>query len=580
MATVSLTPLVSIGGSALATNWQSALLEIRVERALNVPGRATVRFLDPGYALLQSKSVTLGATFKITDPSGAHVLLKGFVTGIGCEQREEEQPELVVVAHDLGYKLGLTSRVKTWTQVKVSTVVSTLASAAGLSPTSGSSASSATLAYLLQVDTNLGLLGELAQRVGADWWVATTTLYFGTPSELSSARTTVSLTLGSGLRSFSGRAVPAPASVTVTGWNITQQQTVTGQASSATTGVLPTSTLGGLATATGAFVTAAVAARSSTEAKTLSQALFDLRAGAAVEATGVADGNGTLSPGGTVTVASAGPLSGKYAITAVEHVYRPRRGFLTRIRSGDRRPAGIAEGARGRSAGGAGASIVGHHGVTAGIVTNIKDPTSSGRVKVQFPGMSSTQESAWARVVATGGGATRGNVFIPEVNDEVLVAFEDGDTRTPVVIGGLYGSKSKIPAPTLKDGKVQKRQLVSRLGHAFRFLDGTSTAQKAIELALADGQALHLGSDKTTLTLTSGKAFTITVGSTKITVAANTGALSLSAATISIKATSELKLAAPTISVSATTALTLKGLTVTVTGSSAVTVKASTEVGI
>lgn len=578
--TITLSPRVSIGGSTLATTWQAALVELRVERALNVPGRVTIRFADPGYALLQSKTVTLGGTIQVTDPSGSHTLLKGFVTGIGCEQREGEQPELVVVGHDLSYKLGLTSCVKTWTQVKVSTVVSTLTSSSGLKSTTGSSASTATLTYLLQVDTNLGLLGELAQRLGADWWVAGTTLYFGTPSELSSARQTVALTLGSGLRSFSGRAVPAPQSVTVSGWNIAQQQTVTGQATSATSGVLPTSTLGGLATANGSFVTSAVGARSTTEAKTLSQALFDLRAGAAVEATGIADGNGTVAPGGTVTVKGAGPLSGKYPVTAVEHIYRPRRGFVTRFRSGDHRPAGIVDGTRPRGPGFSGNSIVGHYGVTAGIVTNIKDPTTTGRVKVRFPGMSSTQESAWARIMATGGGATRGNVFIPEVTDEVLVAFEDGDTRTPVVIGGLYGSKSTIPAPTLKNGKVQKRQLVSRLGHVFRFLDGTSTAQKAIELQLADGQSIHFGSDKTTITVASGKQLTIKVGSTTITVAQSTGALSLKAATIQIKATTKLALSAPTIAVTASTALTLKGASVTVTGSAMLTLKASSEVGI
>ncbi|MGH8980054.1 MAG: hypothetical protein ACRDWE_03390, partial [Acidimicrobiales bacterium] len=98
--TITLSPQVTIGGSTLATAWQAALLELRVEHALNVAGRVTIRFADPGYALLQSKTVTLGGTIKVTDPSGSHTLLKGIVTGIGCEQREGEQPELVVTGHD------------------------------------------------------------------------------------------------------------------------------------------------------------------------------------------------------------------------------------------------------------------------------------------------------------------------------------------------------------------------------------------------------------------------------------------------------------------------------------------------
>lgn len=576
--TLLLSPQVKLSGSALATAWQDSLIELRVELALNVPGRVTLRFSDPGYALLAAGTVSLGATLVVLDPSGSTTIFTGAVTSIECDQREREQPELVVVAHDPSRKLGLVSLVKTWSTGTVSSIVGDLVNTAQLAPTVGSSISGTSMPYLLQVDTRLGLLGELAMRYGADWWVAGTTLYFGPPGDLSSARKNVSVTLGVDLRSFSGRATSSPSSVTVTGWDPKQQETVTGTASSASTGVVATSTLGGLATATGTFVTAAVAARSTDEATAISQALFDLRAGAAVEARGVAQGNAAMAPGGTVTVANAGPLSGTYPLTAVEHTWRPRRGFLTRFRSGDRRPAGL--GSPGSSSGGRVTSVTGHPGVTAGIVTNIKDPTTTGRVKVRFPGMSSTQESSWARVVTAGGGSSRGNVFLPEVTDEVLVAFEDGDTRTPVVIGGLFGSKSSIPAPTLKNGKVAKRELVSRLGHVIRFLDGTETKTKAVEIALADGELIHFGEDKTTITVKSGNAMLIKVGETKITVAASTGALTLKAGTVKITATQKITLTAPEIAITAKATVTVVGkASATVTGAMT-TVKASSMVAI
>lgn len=556
--TIALSPKVSLNGTALGTAELGALLEIRVERSLNVPARVTLRFADPGYALLQAGTAALETPLEVTGPGGSHKLFSGIVTGVGSEQREGEQPELVVVGHDSSYTLGLTSRVKTWSQVPVSTIVRDLVSATGLSVTAGPSASTS-VEYVLQVDTDLGLLGELARRCGADWWVDGTTLYFGKPDELTGSRTTVSMTLGDGLLSFSARALPAPKQVSVSGWDTVQQQTVTGQASSASNGVVPSSTLAQLASGSATFVTSAVGARSASEADTLSQALFDLRAAASVEATGTAAGNGAMAPGGQVTVSGAGPLSGTYPLTAVEHVYRPRRGFVTRFRSGDRRPAGLGDVGRSGGAGLTG-SIVGHFGVTAGVVTNIKDPTTHGRVKVRFPGMNSTQESAWARVVATGGGAARGNVFIPEVDDEVLVAFEDGDTRSPVVIGGLYGSRLTMPTIELTDGKVQKRELVSRLGHAVRFLDGTATEKKAIELALADGANLiHFGSDKTTVTVKGGNELTFAVGSTTITVAQGTGAVTIKAGTIKIQATQQLQLSAPKIVIASDGTLTLSG---------------------
>ncbi len=561
---ITLSPRVSVGGSALTTAWQAALLELRVERALNVPGRATLRFTDPGYALLDSGAVSLGAELEVAAPGGGSTLFEGVVTGLGCDQREGEQPELVVVGYDRSYELGLTSQVKTWSQVTVSSVLRDLVSSSGLRATGDSVGASAavSLDYLLQLDTDLGLLGELARRGGADWWVDGTTLCFGKPDELTARRATVKLTLGDGLLSFSARALPVPEKVSVIGWDPAKQQTVTGVATSASDGVLPSSQLAGKAHPSASFVAAALGARSAEEASTLSQALFDLRAAAAVEATGTAAGDGAIAPGGRVTVSAAGPLSGEYPLSAVEHLYRPRRGFVTRFWSGDRRPAGLVEDSpRGGSSSVRG-SIVGHHGVTAGIVTNINDPTRQGRVKVLFAGMSRAQESAWARIVATGGGAARGNVFIPEVGDEVLVAFEEGDTRVPVVLGGLYGSKSTIPPPEVADGKVQKRELVSRLGHTLRFLDGTSTDQKAIELVLAGGlNAVHLGADKTTVTVQQGKALSITVGSTVITVAQGTGEVSIKAPSISLQADQQIQLQAPTVTVSADASLELKSQT-------------------
>ena len=558
---ITLSPRVSVGGSALTSVWQAALLEVRVERALNVPGRATLRFVDPGYALLDSGVVSLGAELDVAAPGGPSALFHGIVTALGCDQREGEQPELVVVGYDRSYELGLTSQVKTWSQVTVSSVLRDLVSSSGLrvSGDSVGPSAQASLDYLLQLDTDLGLLGELARRRGADWWVDGATLCFGKPDELSARRATVKLTRGDGLLSFSARALPVPEKVSVIGWDPAQQQTVTGVATSASSGVLPSSSLAEKAHPSASFVAAALGARSAEEASTLSQALFDLRAAAAVEATGTAAGDGAIAPGGRATVSGAGPLSGEYPLSAVEHVYRPRRGFVTRFWSGDRRPAGLVEDSSRGSGSGVKGSIVGHHGLTAGIVTNINDPTRQGRVKVLFAGMSKAQESAWARIVATGGGSARGNVFIPEVGDEVLVAFEDGDTRVPLVLGGLYGSQSTIPPPDVADGKVQKRELVSRLGHTVRLLDGEATDQKAIELVLAGGlNAVHLGADKTTVTVQKGKALSITVGSTAITVAQGTGEVSIKAPSISLQADQQIQLQAPTVTVNADTSLELK----------------------
>src|SRR5439155_18611427 len=68
-------------------------------------------------------------------------------------------------------------------------------------------------------------------------------------------------------------------------------------------------------------------------------------------------------------------------------------------------------------------------GVVIGVVTNNKDEEGRGWVHVRFLWLSEVDESNWARIAAPMAGKERGMYFLPEVNDEVLVAFEHGDMR-------------------------------------------------------------------------------------------------------------------------------------------------------
>src|SRR5258708_16022192 len=82
-------------------------------------------------------------------------------------------------------------------------------------------------------------------------------------------------------------------------------------------------------------------------------------------------------------------------------------------------------------------------GVEIGIVTNVQDADQLGRVKVCFPRLPGKPESDWVRVVQPAAGAGRGFYWIPEVNDEVLVAFERGEAHRPYVVGALWNGKDK-----------------------------------------------------------------------------------------------------------------------------------------
>ncbi|MEY2831141.1 MAG: hypothetical protein RLZZ574_399 [Cyanobacteriota bacterium] len=117
-------------------------------------------------------------------------------------------------------------------------------------------------------------------------------------------------------------------------------------------------------------------------------------------------------------------------------------------------------------------------GVTVGLVTNNKDPDGLGRIKVKFPWLSDTEESYWARVLTPMAGGDRGIYFLPEVNDEVLVAFEQGDMSFPYILGSLWNGKDKPPVKN-DDGKNNQKVIKSRSGHQI-ILDDTKDAEKII----------------------------------------------------------------------------------------------------
>ncbi len=128
------------------------------------------------------------------------------------------------------------------------------------------------------------------------------------------------------------------------------------------------------------------------------------------------------------------------------------------------------------------------YGVVVGIVTQNDDKDKLGRVKVKFPWLSDNDESDWARITQLGAGPNAGAVFIPEVSDEVLVAFEHGDISRPFVIGGLYNGKDK---PNLGDGlfnqgKVKRNGFVSRKGHKFVFFE--DSGKSGIALITSDAK--------------------------------------------------------------------------------------------
>ena len=178
-------------------------------------------------------------------------------------------------------------------------------------------------------------------------------------------------------------------------------------------------------------------------------------------------------------------------------------------------------------------------GVAIALVTQNKDDDGLCRVKVRYPWYEKPRESYWARLAVPMAGKDRGTVMIPEVGDEVLVAFEREDLRFPYVLGALWNGQDKPPLAN-DDGKNDKRIIKSRKKHYLLFDDG---AQGVVELSHENGGVVRFSDDEIVLKDKQGNQLKIANKSGAMTLQAN-GPLSIKAATITIEATGALELKA------------------------------------
>jgi phage baseplate assembly protein V len=170
-------------------------------------------------------------------------------------------------------------------------------------------------------------------------------------------------------------------------------------------------------------------------------------------------------------------------------------------------------------------------------------------VKVKFPALSDDYESQWARVLTPMAGNNRGLYYLPEVDDEVVVAFENGVIDHPYVLGAVWNGKDKPPESN-SDGKNNMRSMRSRSGHIVR-LDDTAGAEK---IEIID----KTGNNKVVVTSSDNKIHIS--AQSDITIESSTGKLKLSGNGIEITSMTDIKIQAnTTMDMQATGPASLKG---------------------
>jgi uncharacterized protein involved in type VI secretion and phage assembly len=169
--------------------------------------------------------------------------------------------------------------------------------------------------------------------------------------------------------------------------------------------------------------------------------------------------------------------------------------------------------------------------IAPGIVTNNLDAMSEGRVQVKIPSFPAMEP--WARVSSVGAGSGRGFVWIPQINDEVLVAFAQNDASAAYILGGLWSTADRPPLTLQTDfltKRVLKTGITAGLGHEIEFDDAlqsititSSTKQKividplTIKIANTAG-TLSISLDNTAQTVSIQSALKIELKATQISL--------------------------------------------------------------
>ncbi|MEC3981860.1 phage baseplate assembly protein V [Amycolatopsis sp. H20-H5] len=206
------------------------------------------------------------------------------------------------------------------------------------------------------------------------------------------------------------------------------------------------------------------------------------------EAEGEAIGDPRLIAGAGLTIDGVSRVfAGRWVLTKAQHVFDVS-GYHTRFE---------VSGTQQRSLLGlttaAAKPLPAMPGLVCGVVTNVMDPLGKCRVKVCLPWLSPSYESDWAPVTQFGAGASGGAMFLPDVDDEVLVGFEFGDPQRAYVLGALVNKRSGYrpggdPIKIVgKTASVVRRGFTSASGTMLAFHDEVRPPVSEVVLGTQDG---------------------------------------------------------------------------------------------
>jgi phage protein D len=478
---------IKIDGTPLVEE-ATMLADFEIDTTIGMPDMAVMRFVDPELELANKTTYTPGKSVEIAmgwQGETPTVIFKGEIVAIEPIFDSRAGILYVLRAYDKLHRLTRQTKYRSFVNITYSDIVTQLAGEVSLSP--DVDATTEVIPQIIQDNiTNFAFLEGLAREINYALYADNDKLCF--KKTLGNTSGTEDFTLNWGINLFEFRPrlslARQVAATTVKSWDAAKKIAVSAKATADTT-VLPTAGIAAkgvkaLASPFGdaehtIFHPGRTESLATEEAK---GALAELNA-QALEAEGICAGIPTLKAGHIVLIKGVGTnFEGKYKVSALTHQYNQQDGYRTIFRVEGMRAKTISDLILDAQPGAAP-----HRrywaGVYPALVTNNKNDgakggVKAGSVKVKFPWLGDDTESFWARMITIGAGDGRGFHWLPEINDEVMVAFEDGDFNRPYILGSVWG-KDTTPETEAKavksDGKVAIQTIKTRAGHIIRFTD-------------------------------------------------------------------------------------------------------------
>ena len=551
---------MTVGNRKLETSIAKSIMEIAVTEHLSGPNSFSFRLNDPKLALIDEKKGPFTEGTRIEIDLGfvgnTRKMIVGEISALSADLPSSGPAVIDVQGFDLFHGLSRGTVFRQFggempdSGLRDSEIVSLIASEMQLQAIVEETPAR-TSPRIQNNISNLAFLQELAQANDYFVKVDSGTIYFG--GEPPPPPDTIRLEWRKTLLNFSPRLSTAGLvnEVIVRGWDQVSKQRILVNLNrdSAKPASLSPAGLKQINKGSGGRSQRVidVPVSSFLEAKAIAESTLRNQQVTAVAGSGTCLGNPAIRIGAKLELSGIGRFTGGYFITRVTHTIGDG-GYLTafEVNTDHGTSAPDSPDALGYSSGPArrsGGSIV------VGLVLDNQDPNGLGRVKINLPGLSEDESGHWARVAAPMAGSGRGMFFLPEKNDEVLVAFEQGDITRPYVLGSLWNSQDKPPEANA-DGQNNVRVIKSRSGHSVRF-DDTVGAEKIEITDKSGGNSVTLDTKNSTISIKSTH---------DVIIEAPQGKISLRAKTVEVKSTADTTVEAQTsIDLKATATMTVKG---------------------